>query len=236
MNFLQRSGKTGHVTTIKVSKASCSKQLCFPSLLVWTTYIMTLFSLVFLVACQDYWAFSILLLLMLARLLNVFVVRGRTYRGSLWKGQPEPDEKADLLVLSSQDRWFRIQGSVDDVKAVTSGQWTADPTFVESCTISLATLLVYISAALAANSSQLGNIVLFTLLLLSTGCLALANEQTKVLKMFGLEILVEGLPKSYKRRRDLADELIESTGRRDWAVSLGMVPPMKGDAVGEAVM
>jgi hypothetical protein len=35
---------------------------------------------------------------------------------------------------------------------------------------------------------------------------------------------VVGGPKKYERRRVLADELIEESGRDDWALQMGMIP------------
>jgi hypothetical protein len=41
--------------------------------------------------------------------------------------------------------------------------------------------------------------------------------------------------KKYKRRLDMAEELIKETGRRDWAEKMGMVKqkPGKGDPAGD---
>ena len=93
---------------------------------------------------------------MLARLLNVVIIKRRSRMG--WKGAPEPGVSGDLLVLLSQDRWVCMRGLVDDLKALTSGQWLRNETSVEGFAMSFATLLVFVSAALAGNVSTIGGL------------------------------------------------------------------------------
>jgi hypothetical protein len=57
-------------------------------------------------------------------------------------GALEPDVQGDLLVLLSQDRWVRIRGLVDDLKAMTSGSWLREATASEQVVTTLATLSV----------------------------------------------------------------------------------------------
>jgi hypothetical protein len=66
-----------------------------------------------------------------------------------------------------------MQGLVDDLKAVTSGQWSSDASFAESMTTSAATLLVYLAAALTINASQTGEVTILLLLVVSGGLLAI---------------------------------------------------------------
>ena len=136
----------------------------------------------------------------------------------------------DLLVLLSEDRWVRVRGAVDDLKAVTSGQWLREPTFVESAFTAFATLLVYLDAGLG-NASQGGKLLLLTLLFCSVALLGVANEYTNALKMYGRLIRIDGAPKRYARRLDLAKELVDETGRDDWAIRLGMTQPKKDDGL-----
>src|SRR6202011_327668 len=119
---------------------------------------------------------GVLGMLVFARLLNVVVIKRRSTIG--WKGALEPGVNGDLLVLLSQDRWIRIQGLVDDLKAVTAGQWLRDETPVESFCVGFATLLVYASAVLAGNASTVGNLLLACLMLISVGMLGLCNTAT----------------------------------------------------------
>ena len=236
---------TGHLTTLSVEalpsrswfapQALCHADAIIPRLLYVAVIWMTATAFALFLTIGDYWSVAILGILALARLLNIIVVRRRVTRGSAWKGKLEPGVQGDLLILLSQDRWVRLQGLVDDLKAVTSGLWLADPTFAESGATALATMLVYMVAALATNCTQLGSILLVVLLLLGTGLLALINRGTKALRMHGREVRVKKVS-SYERRRVLADELIKETGRKDWAMGMGMVPPDEGETARVAVM
>lgn len=160
-------------------------------------------------------------LLMLARLCNVVVIRRRAVSG--WAGAPEPGVEGDLLILLSQDRWVRITGAVDDLKLVTSGQWIRDQTYIEGWVTALATVVVYLTAALASNVKQFGKILLLALLIGSAGLLAVANVATDELQMHGRILRVDADRKAYQRRLDLANELIKETRRDDWAVRLGII-------------
>ena len=115
-----------------------------------------------------------------------------------------------------------MKGAVDDLKAVTSGQWLREPTFPESALIAFGTLLVYLNAALAGNAQKEGKLLLLVLLFCSAALLGVANEYTTGLKMHGKLIRRDGDPIKYGRRLDLADQLIRETGRHDWAFRLGM--------------
>ncbi|KAF7197231.1 hypothetical protein HII31_01656 [Pseudocercospora fuligena] len=236
--FLQKVGKTGHLTTLAVSnlEKSGSKRSWLLSKIVdprtstlgatmayTATVLLTIMVLFCVIALQDWWGVAVLGLLIFSRLLNVIVIRRRSVPG--WFGASEPGVKGDLLVLLSQDRWIRLQGDVDDLKAVTSGQWLQEPTFFQSSLVAFATLLVYLDAALAGNASQTSKLLLLILLFGSVALLGIANECTKVLQMHGRMIVVTGVPKAYPRRLALAEELILKTGRKDWAVRLGMVQP-----------
>ena len=187
--------------------------------------LLTVISLIFMILLRDWWGLAVLLTLMLSRLLNTLVVRQRSRPG--WFGAPEPGVQGDLLILLSQDRWIRLQGQVDALKTVTAGQWMHDPNFLESSLSAIGTLLVYIDAAIAANATQAGQIVLLALLMISVGLVALSNDLTKAFRMHGHSIRVKGPPKKYERRLKLAEELIEETGRDDWAIRLGMINPKK---------
>ena len=244
--YLQRVSRTACLTAIKVEspreptfqrlKAASSRDPLTTPLLYLAAVTLTTSALMLFIALRDYWGVTVMGILITARSLNIAVVRQRATRGGQWKGQAEPGVKGDLLILLSQDRWVRMRGLVDDLKAVTSGLWLADATFPEQCKTSWATLLVYLGAALATNISKLGSVILVALLLLSVGLLALANNGACTLQMHGKELRVDGERKPYERRRMLADELIEETKRRDWAIGLGMVPPEEGELGKAAVM
>lgn len=175
----------------------------------------------------DYWGLIVVLTLILARVINTLIIRRRSQ--TTWQGASEPDVRGDLLILLSSDRWIRMRGYVDDLKAVTSGQWLRDAEFVEDSLQGFAKLLVFLDAALVGNARRETKVVLIALLAISAGLLGVVNGLTRVLEMKGRIVKVEGVPKSYERRLHLARELIKETGRRDWAVKMAMVPPEDGE-------
>jgi hypothetical protein len=236
VNYLKKIGEPGSLVTVNVMKRTARSPLIrslkdlfaaglIPSLLYFTGIALTITSLAILGAIGDYWAVGVLLMLITARILNMVVLKRRAQKG--WKGAPEPGVKGDLLVLLSQDRWVRMRGMVDDLKAVTAGQWLRDQTTIEGFATAFATLLVYSAAALASNSSKVGSLFIATLLLFSVGLLGLANALTHDLQMYECNVHVVAGPKKYFRRLDMAKELIEEVGRDDWAIGMGLIlaPP-----------
>ncbi|KAF8242744.1 hypothetical protein K440DRAFT_503927, partial [Wilcoxina mikolae CBS 423.85] len=240
VSFFQRVGKPGHLVNLTIeldpwneNPSLMGKLMGFflnpgpaASALYLVGPLFTLTALNILASIHDWWAMGVIAALITARAINVVVIRRRSEMG--WKGAKEPGVNGDLLVLLSQDRWVRIRGPVDDLKAVTSGQWLRDTTPIEDFAIAFATLVVYVTAALAANSSKVGSLIILILLLSSVALLGLSNQMTKRLQMYGRLVSVVGKAKKYERRLDLTDELVKETGRDDWAIGLGMIVAEKG--------
>lgn len=227
VGYLQRVGEPGHLVNVTVSSPQKPRHsLFFTGILASILYLsgiaLTITVIALLATIHDWWALGMVGMLMLARLFNVIVIKERATLG--WKGALEPGERGDLLVLLSQDRWVRLRGLVDDLKLVTAGQWLKDETSVQSSLSGSATLLVYASAALAGNSSKIGSLLLACLLLISAAFLGLSNSVTTKMQMFGRIVHVEGEPKAYARRLDLAREMIEVSQRDDWAIAMGLIP------------
>lgn len=233
VNFLQRHGKTGHLVTLEVLPCTDRKQPRFslsklkmeelaPHIFYWSSALLSPAVLGFFLYIREWWGVFCLLVLIFARLCNVFVIRRRTSEVG-WKGASEPDQRGDLLILMSGDCWIRLQGAVDDLKAVTSGKWWRERTMAEDCLTALATVLVYINTALVSNINTLGQIVFLVLFVLSAALLFLANITTPAMHMYGRKIQVKGHAKKYYRRRDMADELVRESGRKDWARRLGLI-------------
>ncbi|OGM49371.1 hypothetical protein ABOM_003599 [Aspergillus bombycis] len=237
VNFLQRVGRTGQLTTLSVTKVRKAKQgwlsrfvfsidssMSFGAV---AAYLLAVCSTVavtsLLVLTKDWWGLLVIVLLMLTRFLNVLLIRSRSRSG--WSGASEPGVVGDLLVLLSQDRWVRITGYVDDLKAVTSGEWLRDMTWVENAVSGFTTLLVYFNVALASNAKLSGQVLLLLLFAGTAGLLGLVNMLTQGFQMHGNLITVDGPRRQYRRRLDLAETLIKETGRDDWAVRLGMINP-----------
>lgn len=221
VHYLQKVGKTAHLTTLSISGRQHLQEKPPPNVSYIVATTLTLATIPILLSMNDGWGVFVIGTLLLVRLINVLVLRRRAQQG--WKGQPEPDQKSDLMVLMNNDRWIRVRGQVDDVKAVTSGEWLRDMTLKESTAISFAALLTYLTAALSINMTVHGQVVFVLLLFGSAGLLGYVNECTNTLEMYGRLVSVSGEQKAYERRLDLADELILETGRKDWAVRLGMI-------------
>lgn len=232
--YLQQMGETGMLTTLSVSEIPETGRLLstpwhnkpIATLAYGTAVLLAVVVIVFLAVYNDWWALGVVVMLVASRLCNVIVIRRRARQG--WSGAPEPGKDGDLLVLLSQDRWVRIQGKVDHLKAVTSGQWLRDQGKYENWSTAIATLGVYLAAALVSNATQLGQGLILILLAGSVGLLALTNSATHTLKMHGYSLRLVMPRKKYDRRLDLANELIEETGRDDWAIRMGMVPGESG--------
>lgn len=239
--FLQKIGVTGHLTVIDVFspdeegsvlarklRSWFSPEHIGPSIVFLIGIGCTIVSIFLVGAMHDWWALGVLAMLIGARLINTVVIKRRAEL--TWKGAPEPGVMGDLLVLLSQDRWVRMKGTVDDLKTVTSGQWLRDQSTIESFFTAFATLLVYASATLVPNTTTVGALIVVTLILASAGLLGLSNALAKKeVMMFGRTLKVTQQPKSYARRLDLAKELIEETGRDDWAIGMGMILAKSGD-------
>lgn len=223
--FLQRVGRTGELTTLIVRNAVGHTGVdgAVASMYYTAAILLSLTALVTLLSIGDWWAVAVILILCLVRLTNATIIQRRAKQ--LWHGAPEPGQSSDLLVLLSYDRWIRIQGLTDDVKAVTSGRWLREATPLEDFFTAAATIMTYIAAVLAANASWQGKLLLLVLFCGSAGLLGLTNISTSLMLMKGKNIEIAGERKIYRRRRDLADELIREHKRDDWAVAMGMIVP-----------
>ncbi|SJL15559.1 uncharacterized protein ARMOST_19060 [Armillaria ostoyae] len=231
--YLQSIGITGHLVTAHVyssEEKTPLRSFFVPATLLYALcQVLTLIVAVSLALIRDWWALGVLGGFMVSRLINVIVIKRRNEKG--WKGKTEPGAQGDLFILLCHDRWVRLQGSVDDLKAVTSGQWLRDLTTMESFAITCATMLVYVSAILAFNASPVGSVLIGFLLLSTAALLTLCNSLTGSLQMCDRVIRRVGAPKKYERRLKLANELIsEMNGRSDWAIGMGLVLPKSGEA------
>ncbi|PLB46085.1 hypothetical protein P170DRAFT_449626 [Aspergillus steynii IBT 23096] len=237
--YLQKIGKTGSLTTVRVRdvRKRQKKNALLETLFTVDTanavsigahaiaVSLTLAVLVIVGLMRDWWGLFVTLILVLARLLNVVLIRRRCKLK--WSGAVEADRPGDLLVLLSQDRWIKIVGDINQIKAVSSGQWLQDMSAPESWMAAFATVLVYLNAALASNASQFGKVLLILLLIVSAGLLAAANQWTDQLQMHGYVLeLAKGETKAYERRLHMVKDLVEQyDGNPDWALRLGLINP-----------
>lgn len=228
--FLQQVGVTGCLTTLEVSSTggqSHERNPVAATLAYVSALGMTALALYAFVILEDPWALGVLATFIFIRACNVLVMKRRSRPG--WFGAPEPGEKSDLLVLLSQDRWIRLQGPTDDVKAVTAGSWMKEPTAIESWITSTATLLTWLNASFAANAKHVSKMVFLALFLGSHVALRLTNQFSNTMHMHGRTVRIKKGSKVYARRRDLVDELVKETGEKHWAMKLGMLPAKASD-------
>lgn len=216
--YLQSVGETGKLTNVSVSKHKDSASLAIYHLAAASSVI----ALGYLASYRDWWAIFYWLTLVLIRSINAIVIRSRAYVG--WHGQSEPGHQGDLFVLLSYDRWIRIQGEVDDLKAVTSGRWLHRPTVLQDTISGCAKLLSYMAPALVFNATYEGQVAIAVMFLVNAAVLGAANHLTATLCMKDRVLRVEGHPKAYKSRNVLASELIANSGRVDWAIAMSLIP------------
>ncbi|KAK6342378.1 hypothetical protein TWF718_007778 [Orbilia javanica] len=235
--YLQRVGRTGKLTYIQVDKVpeptTWYHRLFLAllpgqelSIIPIAAYLLAvswgIVVIILLTLTGDWWGLTMCGSLMAARFMNFLIIQERSRPG--WAGADEGEAKGDLLILLSEDRWIRMKGYVNDLKAVTSGQWLRREHTLEGWFTAIATVIVYLVAALAGNVEQFGKILLLCLFVGSAGLLALANSTTKTLHMHGCVLSVVGERKHYERRKELTDDLIRETRRDDWARGMGMTP------------
>lgn len=180
VNFLQGVSATGHLTTVTVHPPDPQSRSLFldifrmdrgASILYLVGVALTITVIALLAAIHDWWGLGVLGMLLCARVVNVVVIKRRAKEG--WKGASErgnPD--TDIFVVLSQDCWVWLTGHTNDIKRVTAGQWLREESPIEKVAVSVATLLVYLSAAFAGNASTTGSLLLACLLLISAGILA----------------------------------------------------------------
>jgi hypothetical protein len=120
------------------------------------------------------------------------------------------------------------------------GNGWVSQTFAKSSISAIATVLVYLNAALASNVHDPGILILFILLIASVGLLAIANEYTDALLTHGCKVEVEGEMTAYARRLNLVEALLKEKDRNDAAMriafsQMGMTVPANSKATGTSV-
>ncbi|EKM56401.1 uncharacterized protein PHACADRAFT_253492 [Phanerochaete carnosa HHB-10118-sp] len=232
VSYLQRVGRPGHLTTVNVSTEEHMGLAGLFGVLWRTERLATLLFFVSIAAnfvviallgkIRDWWALGILGMLVLARLLNVIVIKLRLDKNGFKGAKEKGDEDGDLLILLSQDRWVRMRGRINDIKVVTAGQWLTETEKPQSFVVSFGTLLVYGAAALAGNASTVGSLLVALLLLFSVGVLGLVNAATKTLHMFGRTVEV-GDSTRYPRRLKMVEALLVDHPNKEWAINMGLI-------------
>ncbi|EXJ63864.1 hypothetical protein A1O7_00199 [Cladophialophora yegresii CBS 114405] len=192
-----------------------------------------------------------LTLLLLSRLLATIAFLDRTRAGSQsgWHGAPEPGVHGDLLILLSEDRWARMSGLVDDLKAVTSGRWLASrrrdgaagvvslsASTLMDCLEWTAAMMVWVEVVVLGGASDLEKAMLVGTVVAGHLILVYENARAAQMVMKGRVVNVAKGPsavKRYVRRLDMARELIREVGRSDFAVRLGLINPEQVSELGK---
>ncbi|KAB5547237.1 hypothetical protein GE09DRAFT_1130493, partial [Coniochaeta sp. 2T2.1] len=153
---------------------------------------------------RDWWSLASLVALMLARLLNIWVIKQRARQApehhkrphhsspsssSSPDGAPTPAHRLTEYLVSLDNTAFPckicLRGTPDDLAAITQQAWLRAKTHVEGYLEAAAKLIVYLVACLSGNGTQAGSIVFMGLLLVSAGLLALSNAHAKGYRMNG---------------------------------------------------
>ncbi len=241
VSFLQTIGRTGHLVTARVFPNPSHNPSLSPlnrhlqslfvadvpaTLLYLLSPALTVTTAVLLGYIQDWWGLGVLATLVLSRLIHVVVARRiwrSKQRSSLGK---KSDVEGALVIILSQDRWILLQGVEDDLQTViASRDTTVTEQFHERIALSFALLPVYIATVFSFYTSTVGRMMITCLLLCSSAILSLSNTLTPCLRLPDCSVCVQGPPKKYNQRSEMAKELIEASGRDGWAIALGLVTP-----------
>ncbi|KFY47164.1 hypothetical protein V494_00136 [Pseudogymnoascus sp. VKM F-4513 (FW-928)] len=179
-------------TSVSTASLKRVRQTPRPSLVAPLLYgialCLTVGSMALMVLSRDWWGVGILSALMLARALNIWIIRSRTSSGGPASAPPSvsPGEPPSTPVDAEPESWrvkidgereICLHGLADDLEALTGGVWMRGKTSVEGYAEAAAKLIVYLVAAFSGNMHQTGDMVLLLLLLFSAGLLALSNSR-----------------------------------------------------------
>jgi hypothetical protein len=156
---------------------------------------LTLLAIVLEILLEDWWGIAQIGALMLARVLNIIVIkrrcRSRPRDLPHDPAQAHPRQRlqnrlTDYMVhLGDGKGRVMLHGMSDDLQAITSQAWMGAKTSIDGYLEAAAKLLVYLTAALSGNVEQAGAIIVMVLLLVSAGLLGLSNENAKSFQMHG---------------------------------------------------
>lgn len=140
-----------------------------------------------MILSADWWALGLMSMLMLARALNIWVIRERDKDDRLPK---RTREWSYLGIDLEEDRGICLRGLRSDLDAITTQRWLRGMTSLESYFEAIGKMLVYLAAALSGNMTQAGDIILVVLLLSSAALLGLSNKFNSKLQVNGREAII----------------------------------------------
>jgi hypothetical protein len=217
-------GKEYHATRLRSSKISMILYLAGP--------VLTVVAMTLMILTRDWWGVGIICALMLARVLNIWIIRQRI------KVKPAVAKTPNI----HENWWVNLDGNniclrglAHDLDAITTGSWMRDKTNIEGYVEAMAKLIVYMVAVFSGNVFQTGNIILLVLLLSSAALLALSNARSDTFSMNGRVATVTDQVGDGKKPTVLptnsADLSVNEVGRpgRDPRVPVGL--PIEQDDI-----
>lgn len=144
--------------------------------------LLTITAIVLVILTRDWWAFGIILALMVSRALNVYIIRART------KPRPAIPQTPDVHQnwwVHTDGRNICLRGHSHDLDAITTGVWMRNKTHIEGYMEATAKIIVYLVAIFSGNTFQSGDIILLVLLSSSAALLALSNAHSSSFNMNG---------------------------------------------------
>ncbi|KAK0493314.1 hypothetical protein EDD18DRAFT_1320980 [Armillaria luteobubalina] len=250
VSYLHTIGRSGHLVTARLfpnppysSSASSLHRLLqslfvadVPSTLLYLLApALTVATAVFLGYIQDWWGLGVLVMLVLSRLLNAFAARRIWRSNQISLSGKKSSVDGSLFILCSQDRWILLRGAESHLRAFIADQESLNESVTEQFAPPLSVTLVCVAIFLSFLASAVGSITIACLLLCSSAILGLCNTLRPCLRLPDCSVWVQGPPKKYDQRLDMAKELIQSSGRDDWAIGLGLITPENAAVLREGV-
>ncbi|KAM5348974.1 hypothetical protein ACJ41O_008797 [Fusarium nematophilum] len=172
--------------------------------------ILTVSSLTFVILFEDWWGLSILLMLILSRILNIWAIKHRTNPPV---DIPSHDHRlTEYTIDLGGGHTVRLRGPDADLQALVTHAWLRAQSRIDGYLEAAAKLLVYLSAALGGNMTQAGAMVLVGLLIASAALLGLSNAHARGFRMNGRIVLPET---DRRERRSRTASRGSSTAVRD---------------------
>ncbi|KAF5672765.1 hypothetical protein FHETE_3599 [Fusarium heterosporum] len=161
--------------------------------------IITFSSITFMIIFEDWWGLAILLTLITSRILNIWAIKQRMTPSST---SIENISMTEYSIDLGGGHSVRLRGPDADLQALVTHAWLRAQSSLEGYLEAAAKLMVYMSAALGGNMTQVGAIILIGLLLLSAALLGLSNAHARGFRMHGRYAMPER-----KRAKAIAESL-----------------------------
>jgi hypothetical protein len=145
--------------------------------------LITLTAIILMILGQDWWGFSTILCLIVARALNVYVIKGRTHDTPPFSALPNTHQI--WWIALDDNYWVCMRGLRHDLEAIATGIQMRDKSQIQENMVDIAKIIVFLVAVFSGNMTQAGNIILMILLLSSAGLLAMSNAFASTFEING---------------------------------------------------